>query len=135
MKANKQNGNVVSDKVIKLMLNTAGLSVRENEARTNASGTASFTVNIDPSLTQVEREAIATSNIAYTAILTDDDGIKEDFTARAEVPDAQYNINVSPSSSTQLPSSGGSIVVSFRVTDKSGGVIANQNVTASLPKC
>ncbi len=135
VKANKQNGNVVSNKVIKLMLNTAGLSVRENEARTDASGTASFTVNIDPSLTQVEREAIATSNIAYTAILTDDDGIKEeDFTARAEVPDAQYNINVSPSSSTQLPSSGGSIVVSFRVTDKSGGVIADQNVTASLPK-
>ena len=100
---------------------------------TNASGAATFTINIDP-LTVAQRQAIAANGINYTAILTDDDGIKEqDFTANAEAPEAQYQLNFGTVSSTQLSSSG-STTISFRVNDKNGGVIAGQEVTAVLNK-
>jgi hypothetical protein len=130
------DGSAVSDKAVKLIIKDApGISIEGNEQITDAAGNAVFTINIDPSLTQEQREKLAASGINYTAVLTDTDGISEEsFTVAASVPDAEYNIKASPSSTTQLPSSGGSVVVSFRVTDKSGGVIADQSVTASLPK-
>ena len=130
------DGSAAADKAVKLIVkDVTGISVQGNEQRTDSAGNATFIINIDPNLTPAQREKLAADGIRYTAILTDNDGIaEEDFTVAATIPDAQYNINVSPSSSNQIASSGGSVVVSFRVTDKSGGAIPNQNITASLPK-
>ncbi|MDE4455372.1 hypothetical protein [Psychrobacter sp. DAB_AL62B] len=133
----RPNGNVAAGKVVKLTIEDVfGVSIQGNEQTTDAAGNATFTVNIDPSLTKAQREALAASGIAYTAILTDDDGIAtENATAQAGIPDAQYQLNVGTNSNSQLSSSGGSTVISFRVNDKTtGGVIANQRVSVVLPK-
>ena len=50
------------------------------------------------------------------------------------VPTAKYKINFNESSKKELSSSGGSAVISFRVNDSRGGVVAGQKVIASLPK-
>ena len=133
----RPNGSAAAGKVVKLTIdNISGVSIQGNEQITDAAGTATFTVNIDPSLTRTQREALVASGIAYTAILTDEDGIAtENATAQAGIPDAQYQLNFGTSSNSQLSSSGGSTVISFRVNDKAtGGVIANQRVSVVLPK-
>ena len=131
----RSNGSTAAGKVVKLTIdNLSGVSIQGNEQTTDAAGIATFTVNIDPSLTLAQREALTASGIAYTAILTDDDGIAtEKGTAKAAMPAAAYQINSGINSNNQLLSSGGSTVISFRVNDKQGGVIAGQSVTAVLP--
>src|SRR5699024_1953186 len=112
----RPNGSAAAGKVVKLTIdNISGVSIQGNEQITDAAGTATFTVNIDPSLTRTQREALVASGIAYTAILTDEDGIAtENATAQAGIPDAQYQLNFGTSSNSQLSSSGGSTVISFR---------------------
>jgi len=75
------------------------------------------------------------SGITYTASLTDNDGVAtSNYNASVIIPAAQYQINFGTSDKVRLSSSGGSAIISFRVNDKNGGVIANQSVTAMLPK-
>src|SRR5690606_11101670 len=67
----RPNGSAAAGKVVKLTIdNISGVSIQGNEQITDAAGTATFTVNIDPSLTRTQREALVASGIAYTAILT-----------------------------------------------------------------
>ena len=129
------NGNAAINKPVELSIEgIKGISIAGNKQSTDASGNASFTVNIDPSLTLDERRAIAASNINYQVVLTDNDSRAiESFTAAADVPTAQYKVSFGQMSSDKLSSSGGSTTISFRVNDKNGGVIANQIVKASLP--
>src|SRR5690606_13751023 len=128
-------GNAAAGKVVKLILDeVAGVSIQGNSQTTNAAGNATFTVNIDPSLTEAQRKALVASGIGYTAILTDDDGIATHIDkVQLETPTADYRINFGTSSNRQLSSSGGSTIISFRVNDKQGGVVANQSVRVRLP--
>ncbi|WP_350559965.1 hypothetical protein [Psychrobacter sp. CAL346-MNA-CIBAN-0220] len=131
----RKDGSAASDKVVKLTIdNSDDLTVQDNERTTDASGNAVFTVSVNTDLTQAEREALVKSGIIYTASLTDDDGVvTSKYNTSVVIPTAQYKINFGTSTKVQLSSSGGSAIISFRVNDKSGGVIANQKVTASLP--
>lgn len=134
--AKRPNGSAAAGKSVKLAINNVkGVSIEGGEQTTNSAGNAVFTVNIDQALTLEQRKALEKTGIAYTATLTDDDGVAtENYSVKASVPNAEYKINFGSSSNTQLSSSGGSTVVSFRVNDKDGGVIGNQKVTVSLPK-
>ncbi|WP_261869036.1 hypothetical protein [Psychrobacter sp. JCM 18901] len=59
--------------------------------------------------------------------MTDEDGVAtENYSIKASVPIAAYKINFGSSSNAELSSSGGSTVISFRVNDKDGGVIATR---------
>ncbi|OXL27126.1 Ig-like domain-containing protein [Psychrobacter sp. DAB_AL32B] len=132
----RKDGSAAADKVVKLELNNvAGVAVKDNEQKTDASGNATFTINVSQDLTQAQREALVKSGITYTASLTDNDGVvTSNYNASVIIPAAQYQINFGTSDKVQLSSSGGSTIISFRVNDKNGGVIANQSVTAMLPK-
>ena len=132
----RKDGSAASDKVVKLNLaQMTGITVKEDEKKTDASGNVTFIVDISPDLTQAQREALVKSGITYTASLTDNDGVTtSNYNASVVIPAAQYQINFGTSDKVQLSSSGGSAVISFRVNDKNGGVIANQSVTAMLPK-
>ncbi|WP_201606413.1 Ig-like domain-containing protein [Psychrobacter okhotskensis] len=134
--AKRPNGSAAAGKSVKLAINNVkGVSIEGGEQTTNSAGNAVFTVNIDQALTLEQRKALEKTGIAYTATLTDDDGVAtENYSVKASVPNAEYKINFGSSSNAQLSSSGGSTVVSFRVNDKDGGVIGNQKVTVSLPK-
>ena len=132
----RKDGSAAADKVVKLVLNkVAGITVKDNEQKTDASGNATFIVDVSQDLTQAQREALVKSGITYTASLTDNDGVTtSNYNASVVIPAAQYQINFGSSDKVQLSSSGGNAVISFRVNDKNGGVIANQSVTAMLPK-
>ncbi len=134
--AKRPGSSAAAGKVVKLAINNVkGISIEGSEQTTNSAGKAVFTVNIDQGLTLEQRKALEKTGIAYTATLTDDDGIAtESYSVKASVPSAEYKINFGSSSNAQLSSSGGSSVISFRVNDKDGGVIGNQKVTVSLPK-
>ncbi|KAF0568451.1 hypothetical protein FQV37_859 [Psychrobacter nivimaris] len=134
--AKRPDGSAVASKTVKLAINNIkGISIEGGEQTTNSAGNAVFTVNIDQALTLEQRKALAKTGIAYTATLTDDDGIAtENYSVKASVPSSEYQINFGSNSNAQLSSSGGSTIVSFRVNDKDGGVINNQKVRVSLPK-
>src|SRR5690606_24325718 len=104
------NGSAAAGKAVKLTIdNVTGISVQGNTQTTDAAGNATFIINVDPTLSRAERQALAATGIAYTAILTDDDGIAtQKSTAKAAMPLADYRINFGISSNDQLSSSGGS---------------------------
>ncbi|WP_288725871.1 hypothetical protein [uncultured Psychrobacter sp.] len=131
-----KDGSAAADKVVKLELaKLVGITVKDSEQKTDASGNATFTVNVSQDLTQAQREVLVKSGITYTASLTDNDGVAtSNYNASVIIPAAQYQINFGTSDKVRLSSSGGSAIISFRVNDKNGGVIANQSVTAMLPK-
>lgn len=132
----RKDGSAAADKVVKLKLTQmTGITVKDDEKKTDSSGNVTFIVDISPDLTQAQREALVKSGVTYTATLTDNDGVTaSNYNASVVIPAAQYQINFGSSDKVQLSSSGGSAVISFRVNDKNGGVIANQSVTAMLPK-
>ncbi|MGB6927465.1 hypothetical protein [Psychrobacter sp.] len=132
----RKDGSAAADKVVKLKLTQmTGITVKDDEKKTDSSGNVTFIVDISPDLTQAQREALVKSGVTYTATLTDNDGVTaSSYNASVVIPAAQYQINFGSSDKVQLSSSGGSAVISFRVNDKNGGVIANQSVTAMLPK-
>lgn len=132
----RKDGSAAADKVVKLKLaQMTGITVKDDEKKTDASGNVTFIVDVSPDLTQAQREALVKSGITYTATLTDNDGVTtSNYNASVVIPAAQYQINFGTSDKVQLSSSGGSAVISFRVNDKNGGVIANQSVTAMLPR-
>lgn len=134
--AKRPNGSAAAGKAVKLAINNIkGISIEGGEQTTNSAGNAVFIVNIDQGLSLEQRKALEKTGIAYTAVLTDEDGIAtENYRVTAAVPNAEYKINFGSSSNAQLSSSGGSTVISFRVNDKDGGVVSNQRVTVSLPK-
>lgn len=131
----RNDSSPAANKTVKLAIdNIVGISVQDNEQVTDNLGRATFTVNIDPSLSLEQRREIVKQDINYTVILTDDDGIaKQSFKSAAIIPEAQYRISLGQLSTQQLSSSGGTTTVSFRVNEENGGVIEGQKVSVKLP--
>ncbi|WP_198335381.1 Ig-like domain-containing protein [Psychrobacter celer] len=131
----RNDGSAAADKVAKLTINNASkLTLQNSEQKTDAKGITTFTVNISPTMSDAERQALVKSGLSYTVSLTDIDGVvSSKYNAPVIIPAAQYQLSFGTLTNKQLSSSGGSTTISFRINDKNGGVIANQPVTASLP--
>lgn len=131
----RNDGSAAADKVVKLTINNASKLILQNsEQKTDAKGITTFTVNISPTMSEAERQALVKSGLSYTVALTDIDGVvSSKYNVPVIIPDAQYQLSFGTLTNKQLSSSGGSTTISFRINDKDGGVIANQPVTASLP--
>ncbi|WP_188211267.1 hypothetical protein, partial [Psychrobacter ciconiae] len=134
----RPNSSAAVGKTVELTLDpktAKGLSVESNTATTNSKGIAVFTVNIDPAMTETDRNALIKSGILYSAALTDDDGrVSANFKSQAQKPAAQYQINFAGLSRNELSSFGGSTTVTFRVNNKQGGIVKGQRIVASLPE-
>ena len=131
----RNDGSAAADKVAKLTINNASKLILQNsEQKTDAKGITTFTVDISPTMSEAERQALVKSGLSYTVTLTDIDGVvSSKYNAPVIIPAAQYQLSFGTLTNKQLSSSGGSTTISFRINDKNGGVIANQPVTASLP--
>lgn len=127
------NGAKVS---IKLNSDTNGISLSTNMLTLNANGQATVDLIVAPTLDAATRARIAKEGISYTVSLSEPNRSTTTKTVKSsvEIPIAKYDISFDNSSKKQLSSSGGTAAISFRVNDKNGGAIANQKVTASLPK-
>ncbi len=137
VRGKRLDGSAAVDKTVTLKLDpktAKAFSIENNTVITNSKGVATFTVNIDQSLTPDERKNLNGSLIKYIATLSDTDGdISGTFETKAKLPIAQYRINFSGLSRNELSSFGGSTTVTFRLNDRKGGIIADQEVTAKLP--
>ncbi|WP_188211224.1 hypothetical protein, partial [Psychrobacter ciconiae] len=137
VRGKRPDGSAAVDKTVTLKLDpktAKAFSIENNTEQTNSKGVATFTVNIDQSLTPDERKNLNGSLIKYIATLSDTDGdISGTFETKAKLPIAQYRINFSGLSRNELSSFGGSTTVIFRLNDRKGGIIADQEVTAKLP--
>jgi len=121
---------------IKLNDAVTGVSLNADKVTLNAQGQANVTLNVANTVDADDRKTLIEEGISYTVVLTEPNRSTTTKTATSAVylPAAEYKINFNESSKKQLSSSGGSAVISFRVNDKRGGIIAGQKVTASLPE-
>lgn len=121
---------------IKLNDAVTGVSLNTNQVTLNAQGQANVTLNIANTVSADDRKTLIEEGISYTVVLTEPNRSTTPKTATSAVylPVAEYKINFNESNKKQLSSSGGSVVISFRVNDKRGGIIVGQKVTASLPE-
>ncbi|WP_288999907.1 Ig-like domain-containing protein [uncultured Psychrobacter sp.] len=121
---------------IKLNDAVTGVSLNTNKVTLNAQGQANVTLNVANTVDADDRKTLIEEGISYTVVLTEPNRSTTTKTATSAVylPAAEYKINFNESSKKQLSSSGGSAVISFRVNEKRGGIIAGQKVTASLPE-
>ncbi|MGA6101919.1 hypothetical protein ACPESL_07010 [Psychrobacter pocilloporae] len=120
---------------IKLNDASKGVSLASEQLVLDANGQATVALNIAPTLSAAERQELAEKGISYTVVLTEPNRSTATVSSSSVVivPTAKYKINFNESSKKELSSSGGSAVISFRVNDSRGGVVAGQKVIASLP--
>ncbi len=120
---------------IKLNDAPKGVSLASEQLVLDANGQATVALNIVPTLSAAERQELAEKGISYTVVLTEPNRSTATVSSSSVVivPTAKYKINFNESSKKELSSSGGSAVISFRVNDSRGGVVAGQKVIASLP--
>lgn len=125
-----------STATIKLNYGLTGVNLSTNKVTLNAQGQANVTLNIDAAVSEADRKTLIKNGISYTVVLTEPNRSSTSKTASSIVylPTAEYKINFNESNKKELSSSGGSAVISFRVNNSRGGIIAGQKVTASLPK-
>ncbi|MGM8937847.1 beta strand repeat-containing protein [Psychrobacter glaciei] len=125
-----------STATIKLNNGLTGVSLSTNKVTLNAQGQANVTLNVDATVSAADRKTLIKDGISYTVVLTEPNRSSTSKTASSTVylPTAEYKINFNESNKKELSSSGGSAVISFRVNNDRGGIIAGQKVTASLPK-
>ncbi|MGP4863725.1 beta strand repeat-containing protein [Psychrobacter sp. T6-5] len=120
---------------IKLNDAPKGVSLASEQLVLDANGQATVALNIAPTLSAAERRELADKSISYTIVLTEPNRSTSTVNSSSVVivPTAKYKINFNESSKKELSSSGGNAVISFRVNDSRGGVVAGQKVIASLP--
>lgn len=125
-----------STATIKINDGLTGVNLSTNKVTLNAQGQANVTLNIDAAVSEADRKTLIKNGISYTVVLTEPNRSSTSKTASSIVylPTAEYKINFNESNKKELSSSGGSAVISFRVNNSRGGIIAGQKVTASLPK-
>lgn len=121
---------------IKLNDELTGVSLSTNKVTFNAEGRANVTLKVDATVSEADRQTLIKDGISYTIVLTEPNRSSTSKTASSTVylPTAEYKINFNESNKKELSSSGGSAVISFRVNNSRGGIIAGQKVVASLPK-
>lgn len=120
---------------IKLNDAPKGVSLASEQLVLDANGQATVALTISSALSAAERQELAEKGISYTVVLTEPNRSTSTVSSSSVVivPTAKYKINFNESSKKELSSSGGSAVISFRVNDSRGGVVAGQKVIASLP--
>ncbi len=125
-----------STATIKINNELTGVSLSSNKVTFNAQGQANVTLNVDATVSEADRKTLIKDGISYTVVLTEPNRSSTSKTSSSIVylPTAEYKINFNESNKKELSSSGGSAVISFRVNNSRGGIIAGQKVTASLPK-
>lgn len=125
-----------STATIKLNDAMTGVSLSTDKVTLNAQGQANVTLKVDATVSDADRQALIKDGISYTVLLTEPNRSTTAKTTSSAVylPVAEYKINFNESNKKELSSSCGSAVISFRVNNRAGGVIAGQKVTASLPR-
>ena len=131
----RKDGSAANARSVKLIINKgAGVTIVGNQQDTNDAGVATFTVNIDQSLTAAQREQLIKSGISYTAVLTDEDGTQAKITQAIKVEQPVTSIEFASITTPTISELGGSGNINVRLTAKGNKAqaVANQKVDIQL---
>ncbi|MGP5337567.1 hypothetical protein [Psychrobacter maritimus] len=139
--AKAKNSNVstnIEGAKVTVKLNDApdGVSLASNQLTVDNKGQATVALIIAPELGDSVRKELAKNGISYTVTLSEPNHsvTPKTFKSSVEIPIAKNVVSFEGSDKKQISSSGGIAVISFRVNNRqSGGAVANQLVSATLP--
>ncbi|MEN2750223.1 hypothetical protein AAIR29_01115 [Psychrobacter sp. FBL11] len=130
----RKDGSAANGRSVKLIINKgAGVTIVGNQQVTNDAGVATFTVNIDQSLTAAQREQLIKSGISYTAVLTDGDGTQAKITQSIKVAQPITSIEFASITTPTISELGGSGNINVRLSAKGKAqAVTNQKVAIQL---
>lgn len=121
---------------VKINNNIKGVSFSSENLTLNAEGKAVVSLAIAKDLDSVTRNTLKTQGISYTVTLAEPNQsiTSKTYNQKVYIPEPQSTIGFVGSDKVQLTQLGDSAIIKFKITDKNGGAVAKQKVTASLPK-
>jgi protocatechuate 3,4-dioxygenase beta subunit len=130
-----KSGSSVADQTVALAWNpqAGGISVSSATAKTDSAGVATFTLTLSD-LTAEEQQALLSSGLSISAAVSRNNQTVQSavLSVASFKPTAQYTPVISLSQS-QVGVDGGIVEVAVRALNSTGGSVANQQVTLSLP--
>ena len=117
----RKDGSAAVGRTVKLVINegfTTGITIQGNEQTTNSNGVAEFTVRISQNLTQAQRDQLIKTGIAYTAVLTDEDGTQSKIIQKVNVEQPATSIQFASITTPEISELGGSGNIGVRLTSK-----------------
>ena len=117
----RKDGSAAVGRTVKLVINegfTTGITIKGNEQTTNSNGVAEFTVSISQNLTQAQRDQLIKTGIAYTAVLTDEDGTQSKIIQTVKVEQPVTSIQFASITTPSISELGGSGNIGVRLTSK-----------------
>ena len=133
----RKDGSAAVGRTVKLVINegfATGITIQGNEQTTNSSGVAEFTVRISQNLTQAQRDQLIKAGIAYTAVLTDEDGTQSKIIHTVKVEQPATSIQFASITTPEVSELGGSGNIGVKLTTKaiSAQPVRDKAVTIQL---
>ncbi|WP_252962842.1 hypothetical protein [Psychrobacter sp. PSP] len=133
----RKDGSAAVGRTVKLVINegfTTGITIQGNEQTTNSNGVAEFTVRISQNLTQAQRDQLIKTGIAYTAVLTDEDGTQSKIIQKVNVEQPATSIQFASITTPEISELGGSGNIGVRLTSKENTAqpVRDKTVTIQL---
>ncbi|MDE0491228.1 hypothetical protein NK638_06720 [Psychrobacter sp. A3] len=133
----RKDGSAAVGRTVKLVINegfTTGITIQGNEQTTNSNGVAEFTVRISQNLTQAQRDQLIKTGIAYTAVLTDEDGTQSKIIQTVKVEQPVTSIQFASITTPSISELGGSGNIGVRLTSKESTAqpVRDKTVTIQL---
>ena len=133
----RKDGSAAVGRTVKLVINegfATGITIQGNEQTTNSSGVAEFTVRISQNLTQAQRDQLIKTGIAYTAVLTDEDGTQSKIIQTVKVEQPVTSMQFSSITTPAISELGGSGNIGVKLTTKASGAqpVKDKTVTIQL---
>ncbi|MGP5552277.1 hypothetical protein [Psychrobacter celer] len=133
----RKDGSAAVGRTVKLVINegfTTGITIQGNEQTTNSNGVAEFTVRISQNLTQAQRDQLIKTGIAYTAVLTDEDGTQSTIIQTVKVEQPTTSIQFASITTPAISELGGSGNIGVRLTSKESTAqpVRDKTVTIQL---
>ena len=133
----RKDGSAAVGRTVKLVINegfTTGITIQGNEQTTNSNGVAEFTVRISQNLTQAQRDQLIKTGIAYTAVLTDEDGTQSTIIQTVKVEQPATSIQFASITTPAISELGGSGNIGVRLTSKESTAqpVRDKTVTIQL---
>jgi len=133
----RKDGSAAVGRTVKLVINegfTTGITIQGNEQTTNSSGVAEFTVRISQNLTQAQRDQLIKTGIAYTAVLTDEDGTQSKIIQTVKVEQPATSIQFASITTPEVSELGGSGNIGVKLTTKASSAqpVRDKAVTIQL---
>lgn len=131
----RKDGSAAVGRTVKLVINegfTTGITIQGNEQTTSSNGVAEFTVRISQNLSQSQRDQLIKTGIAYTAVLTDEDGTQSKIIQTAKVEQPVTSMQFASITTPEISELGGSGNIGVKLTTKASPTQPAKDKTVTI---